>query len=475
MALYVIRRCDENLCTSFLRVMKGVFTMPSTAIDSQIHGFLFGTDEMRNIFSDKSWVQKWLDTEAALAKAQGELGIIPKEKADIINAYAQADRIDIPSIGEYYKSSITIVPLLKAFKAILPEGAGEYVHWGATSQDIVDTGIVLLQRDAYHVIVRDMKECQKAALALAKKYRDTPMAGRTHVVHAIPITFGYKCAVWADELGRDITRLKEIKERCFVGELAGAVGTLASMPEKGLAVQKRMMEILGLSVPTIAWHVARDNQAEFCTVLALCAGTLGRINHEIFSLQHTEILELEEPFFMGKIGSSTMPHKRNPAVLENNLALLRNVRSIAPAILESMVSENERDWGCFLSEWEAIPRACHLMGAALSKTKYILENLIVYPKHMERNLFIQKGLMMSECVMMHLAPRLGRMTAHEIVYKSCMEAYEKEIPLKEVLMKTPVVTEAFTEKEIDHMLDPHHYVGLAPAFVDRVMKKYAAE
>ena len=247
------------------------------------------------------------------------------------------------------------------------------------------------------------------------------------------------------------------------------------MPEKGLAVQKRMMEILGLSVPTIAWHVARDNQAEFCTVLALCAGTLGRINHEIFSLQHTEILELEEPFFMGKIGSSTMPHKRNPAVLENNLALLRNVRSIAPAILESMVSENERDWGCFLSEWEAIPRACHLMGAALSKTKYILENLIVYPKHMERNLFIQKGLMMSECVMMHLAPRLGRMTAHEIVYKSCMEAYEKKIPLKEVLMKTPVVTEAFTEKEIDHMLDPHNYVGLAPAFVDRVMEKYAAE
>ncbi|MBQ7515430.1 MAG: adenylosuccinate lyase [Schwartzia sp.] len=446
--------------------------MPSTAIDSQIHGSMFSTDEMREIFSDKAWAQKWLDTEAALAKAQGELGIIPKEKADIINEYAQAERLDIPSIGEYYKSSITIVPLLRAFKAVLPDNAGEFVHWGATSQDIVDTGLVLLQRDAYDVILRDLKICQKSLLKLAKKYKDLPMAGRTHVVHAIPITFGYKVAVWADELGRDIERMEEMKKRVFVGEMAGAVGTLASMPEKGLETQKRMMEILGLGVPAIAWHVARDSQAEFATVLALVAGTLGRINHEILTLQRTEILELEEPFFTGKVGSSTMPHKRNPAVLENVLALLRNVRSIAPAIVESMISENERDWGCFLSEWEGIPRACHLMAAALAKSKNIFENMIVYEQHMERNLFAQKGLMMSECVMMHLAPRLGRMTAHEVVYKSCMEAYEKEIPLKDVLMKTKEVTEAFTEAEVDAMLDPKAYVGRAPVFAERVLEKY---
>lgn len=446
--------------------------MPSTAIDSQIHGFLFSTDEMREIFSDRSWAQKWLDTEAALAAAQAELGIIPQEKADIIVKHADADLLDIPSIGEFYKSSITIVPLLKAFKAVLPDNAGEFVHWGATSQDIVDTGLVLLQRDAYKVILRDMKLCREYCLDLAEKYRNTVMAGRTHVVHAIPTTFGYKAAVWADELGRNVERLKAMAPRVFVGELAGAVGTFASMPEQGLEVQRRTMEKLGLGVPTIAWHVARDNQAEFVTTLALCAGTLGRINHEIFSLQHTEILELEEPFFMGKVGSSTMPHKRNPAVLENVLALCRNVRSVAPSIVESMVSENERDWGCFLSEWEAIPRACHMLGCALEKSKHILKNLIVYPKHMERNLFAQKGLMMSECVMMHLAAKLGRMTAHGIVYKSCMEAYEKEIPLKDVLMKTPEVVEAFTEDEVDHMLDPHTYVGLAPEFVDRVVAKW---
>ena len=452
--------------------MKGVFIMPSTAIDSQIHGSMFSTDEMREIWSDKSWAQKWLDTEAALAKAQGELGVIPKEKADAINEYAKAELLDIASIGEYYKSSITIVPLLRAFKAVLPDNAGEFVHWGATSQDIVDTGIVLLQRDAYNVILRDLKICQKSLLKKAKQYKDLPMAGRTHVVHAIPITFGYKVAVWADELGRDIERMEEMAKRVFVGEMAGAVGTLASMPDKGLETQKRMMEILGLGVPAIAWHVARDSQAEFVSVLALCAGTLGRINHEILTLQRTEILELEEPFFTGKVGSSTMPHKRNPAVLENVLALLRNVRSIAPSIVESMISENERDWGCFLSEWEAIPRACHLMAAALAKSKNIFENMIVYEQHMERNLFAQKGLMMSECVMMHLAPRLGRMTAHEVVYKSCMEAYEKEIPLKDVLMKTKEVVEAFKEEEVDAMLNPKAYVGLAPVFADRVCEKY---
>lgn len=317
-----------------------------------------------------------------------------------------------------------------------------------------------------------MKRCRDNCLDLAKKYRNTVMAGRTHVVHAIPITFGYKAAVWADELARDIVRLEQMAPRVFVGEMAGAVGTLASQPEKGLETQKRMFEILGLEVPTIAWHVARDSQAEFVSVLALCAGTLGRINHEILTLQRTEVLELEEPFFMGKVGSSTMPHKRNPAVLENVLALCRNVRSIAPSIVESMVSENERDWGCFLSEWEAIPRACHMLGCALEKSANILKNLIVYPRHMERNLFAQKGLMMSECVMMHLARKLGRITAHGIVYKSCMEAYEKEIPLKDVLMKTPEVTAAFTEDEVDHMLDPHTYIGLAPEFVDRVVAKW---
>lgn len=448
--------------------------MPSTTIDSEIFGCLFSTDKMREIFSDKNLAQKWLDTEAALAKAQGELGIIPKEKADEINAKAKAELLDIPQIGEYYKSSITIVPLLKTFKTVLEGDAGEYVHWGATSHDIVDTGLVLQMKEAYEVILEQMKVCQKSALKLVREHRDTIMCGRTHVIHALPITLGYKVAIWADELGRDIRRLEEIKERVFVGQFAGAVGTLASHPKKGLEVQARMMEVLGLNVPTIAWHVARDNQAEFACVLAICAGTIGRIASEILSLQRTETLELEEPFFMGKVGSSTMPHKRNPQVVENIIALCRSVRSIAPAIVESMVCENERDWGCLLTEWEAIPRSCHLLSAALEKSVDVLENLIVYPKHMEANLNKLKGIMMSECVMMHLAPKLGRLTAHDIVYRTCMKAYEKEEQMDVALKAEPKVREAFTDEEIAAMLNPRNYIGYAPQFADRVLAKYKA-
>ena len=449
--------------------------MASTVIDSEVWGCLFSTDKMREIFSDKNLVQKFLDTEAALAKAQGELGVIPKEKADEICAKANADLLDIPQIGENYKSSITIVPVLKEFKKVLNDNASEFVHWGATSQDIVDTGMVLIEREAYKIILQQMKNCQKFVLQQVKKHRDTIMCGRTHVIHALPITFGYKAAVWADELGRDIQRLEEIKDRLFVGELAGAVGTLASHQVKGLEVQARTMEILELNIPTIAWHVARDNQAEFASVLAICAGTIGRIAHEILSLQRTEITELEEPFFMGKVGSSTMPHKRNPQVLENVIACCRSVRSIAPSIVESMISENERDWGCFLTEWEAIPRACHLMSAALEKSEDILENLIVYPKHMEANLFKLRGLMMSECIMMHMAPKIGRMSAHDIVYKACMKAYEEEDTMENALKHNPTVREEFTDEEITYMLDPHNYIGLAPQFADRVLEKYGAK
>ena len=249
--------------------------MASTVIDSKVFGALFSTDEMRHVFSDLNLVQKWLDTEAALAQAQGELGVIPKTQAEDIVKYADAKALNIDEIGEFYKSSITIVPLLKAFKEILPDNAGEYVHWGATSQDIVDTGLILQEKEAYQIILRDMKVCQQHVLNLVKKYKDTIMCGRTHVIHALPITLGYKVAVWADELGRDIQRLEEIEKRVFVGQMSGAVGTLASQPEKGLETQQRMMEILGLGQPTISWHVARDSQAEFASTLALCAGTLG--------------------------------------------------------------------------------------------------------------------------------------------------------------------------------------------------------
>jgi len=445
--------------------------MGSTAIDSLALGPLFGTPEMRDIFSDRNLVQKWLDTEVALARAQAEIGMIPQDAAAEIVKKADAARLDYAAIGEHYKSSITIVPLLKEFKKILDDNAGEYVHWGATSQDIVDTGLVLRIREAHALLSRRVAECSLAARDLAAKYRDLVMAGRTHVQHALPITFGMKAATWVYELENQEVRLKECAPRLFIGQLSGAVGTLASMDDKGLQVQKRVMELLGLAVSPVHWHSTRDHIAEFMNLLALIAGTVTRITHEVLTLQRTEIGELEEPFFMGKVGSSTMPHKRNPQVCENVIGLCRLVRAQAPVAVECMNIEHERDWGCAISEWEFVPTACIHLDAALEKTLDILKNLIVYPKKMEANLHLLHGLMLSESVMIQLAGKMGRLTAHDVVYETSMRAFENQVSMVEALCADAEVMKHFTRAEIERMLDPHGYIGIAAVSVDNTLAR----
>ncbi|RXK01213.1 adenylosuccinate lyase [Arcobacter sp. CECT 8986] len=443
--------------------------MASTVIDSKVFGALFGSDRMKEIFSDENLVQCWLDTEAALARAQAKLGMLPNEIAEEITKKAKSEFLNIEEIGEIYKSSITIVPLLKVFKKALDNNAGEFVHWGATSQDIVDNGLILQIRQAHIEIEKLVKDAYLHALNISEKYKDTVMPGRTHVIHALPITFGFKTAIWAAELKRHLDRLEEIKPRLFVGQFAGAVGTLASQAEKGLEIQKLMMEDLGLNIPVISWHPSRDHIAEFINLLALISGTIGKINHEILSLQRTEIGEVEEPFFMGKIGSSTMPHKRNPQVCENIIALTRNIRSQAPLAVEVMNCENERDWSCEISEWDFVPRSCILMATALEKTNDVLENMIVYPKKMEENLDKLHGLMLSEKVMLHLGQKLGRLTSHEIVYETCMKAFQEGKHMKEALLENETVAKNFTEDEIAEMLDPKKYTGLSDVLVERVL------
>ena len=445
--------------------------MVSTVIDSKVFGCMFSTQRMREIFSDANLVQKWLDTEAALAVAQAKLDIIPQAAADEICRKSKSELLDLAEIGENYKSSITIVPLLKVFKKVLDNNAGEWVHWGATSQDIVDTGLILQIREAHAEVYQQLSQIHTLTFELSEKHRDLVMAGRTHVIHALPITLGFKTAVWASEIGRHLDRLNECKGRLFIGQFSGAVGTLASQEDKGLAVQELMMKELELGIPDISWHTARDHIAEFMGILAMIASTIAKITHEILSLQRTEIAELEEPFFMGKVGSSTMPHKRNPQVCENVIALAKSVRSIAPLAVEAMICENERDWSCELAEWEFVPRACHLTGAALEKTIDILANLIVYPRNMEENLYKLKGLMLSEAVMMHLGEKMGRLTAHEVVYETCMKAYADNITMEEALLKNELVSQHFTIEEIRAILNPHKYTGLATTFVDRVLAK----
>ncbi len=448
----------------------GGMEMASTAIESTIIGVLFNTNKkMKQIFSDENKVQKWLDTESALARSQADLGIIPCEMAEEITLKAKAELLNISEIGENYRDSITIVPLLKVFKNILENNAGEYVHWGATSQDIVDNGLVLQIREAHAVIMDELTVTYEAALKLSAKYKGTVMAGRTHVIQALPVTFGFKTAMWAAEIKRHIERLKEIEKRLFVGQFSGAVGTLASQKENGLEVQKRMMYDLGLNVPVISWHPSRDNIAEFINLLALISGTIGKIAHEILSLQRTEICEVEEPFYMGKVGSSTMPHKRNPQVCENIIALTRIVRSQAPLAVEVMNCENERDWSCEIAEWDFVPKSCITMGTILDKTNDVLSNMIVYPENMKENLYKLKGLMLSEAVMMHLGLRLGRLSAHEIVYETCMKAFSDGTTMLDALMDNAEVSRSFTKDELEEILDPQNYTGLSEEFVDRVL------
>lgn len=443
--------------------------MASSSIDSRVFGVLFAEVEMKKIFSDENRVQKWLDTEAALARAQAKLGMLKPEYAEEITKKAKAELLNLDAIGETYKSTITIVPLLKEFKKVLDNNAGEFVHWGATSQDIMDNGLILQMREGHALLVKMLTKTYEECLRISEKYKDTVMAGRTHVIHALPITFGFKTAMWADEVKRSLIRLEELKPRLLKGQLSGAVGTLASQEGKGFAMQELMMKDLGLAVPVISWHPTRDHIAEYVSLLALISGTIGRIAHEILSLQRTEICEVEEPFFMGKIGSSTMPHKRNPQVCESIIALTKIVRAQAPLAVEIMQCENERDWGCEAVEWDIVPKTSICMAAALEKMNDVLENLIVYPENMKENLNKLKGAMLSEAVMLHLGEKLGRLTAHEIVYEVCMKAFSEGTMVIDALLERKEVADAFSREELAEILQPEKYTGLSSEFVERVL------
>lgn len=438
-------------------------------MSNQLFSYLFDYTPMSTIFSDENRVQKWLDVEAALAEAQAELGLFSADIAATIRAHANVELLDLDHIAKGYESSITMVPALNEFKRILPGDTGEYVHWGATTQDIFDTGMILQLREAHTLLTQQLDTIYRHCLRIADAERHTPMAGRTHLIQALPITLGFKFAVFADELNRHRERLAQLAPRLFRGELSGAVGTMASEPVHGLETQRRLMQKLDLAVPNIAWFSARDTIAEYVSTAGLIAGTIGKIAQEIMSLSRTEIGELEEPFFSGKVGSSTMPHKRNPQTTENIIGLTREVRAYVPTMLECMLVENERDFSVSLNEFPIIERTSIALSAALHKLDEVLGGLIIYRDHMRRNLDILQGLILSEAVMMQLADRLGRLTAHHLVYELCMQAYEQERPLAELLKANSQITSVLSDDDIDRLMDPTQYLGQTQAFIDQVL------
>jgi 3-carboxy-cis,cis-muconate cycloisomerase len=347
--------------------------------------------------------------------------------------------------------------------------AGRYVHWGATTQDIMDTATVLQISAGLALVEDDIAALRKILAGLARKYRDTAMAGRTHLQQALPVTFGYKAAIWLAMFDRHAQRLAQLKPRVLVGQFAGAAGTLASLGDKGLKVQAALCAELKLDVPVSTWHVARDGFAETLNFLALVTGTLGKIALDIMVMASTEFGELYEPFVPGRGASSTMPQKRNPISSELMLAAAKAVRQHAGLMTDAMIQDFERATGPWHAEWMAIPESFVLAAGALHQAKFALGGLIVDDKRMAQNLAMSKGLIVAESVMMQMAPFIGRQQAHDVVYAACRVVNEKGGTLAEVLMADKTVTAHFDRAAIDRMTDPANYLGAAPAMVDRVL------
>jgi adenylosuccinate lyase len=453
--------------------------MPAHVIDSIFFKDLFGTDAMRRVFDDLNLLQKWLDFEAALARAQAKLGMFPQAAADTITANARADLMDTAAIKRGMDT--TVHPMVAVIWQLSQRcgDAGRYVHWGATTQDVMDTAIVLQLREAAALFEERIAQLTSIMARLARENRDTPIAGRTHGQQALPTTFGYKVAVWLVELDRQRQRLEQAKPRLLVGEFGGAVGTLAGLAESDvnvLAVQAALMDELGLGVPPIAWHTSRDSIVEFALIICGLAALMGRIAHEIIDLQKQEFGEVEEPSPKGKVGSSTMPHKRNPMLSEAVLTLARLCREKAATAVDTLVyNEHERDWTSFQMEWAYLPELCVMAHAAMTTTATVLDGLIVYPERMRRNLDLTGGLLLAERVMFALGEHIGRQAAHDVVHECAMHSVEHRQPFFDVLSADERVKAYLSRNQIAPLLDPAAYTGLAAVFVDRVLAKIEKE
>jgi len=441
----------------------------TTVLDSLLFRDAFGTDAMRRVFSDKSLIARYAEVEVALAKAEARCGVIPMEAARAIAERTEVASIDLEALR--HETDIIGYPILPLVHQMARQcgEAGRYVHWGATTQDIMDTAVVLQMRAGLAIIEGDIAALRDGLADLARRHRDTPMAGRTHLQQALPVTFGYKAAIWLSMFDRHAERLAQLKPRVLVGQFAGAAGTLASLGDKGFEVQAALCEELGLGVPVATWHVARDGFAEAVNFLALVTGSLGKIALDIMIMASTEFAELREPFVKGRGASSTMPQKRNPISSELMLAASKAVRQHAGLMLDAMVQDFERATGPWHAEWMAIPESFVLTAGALNQAKFALLGLVVDTQRMAQNLAISRGLIVAEAVMMGLAPALGRQDAHDVVYDSCRRANEQGLSLADALSADPRIAARIDRVEIERLSQPENYLGLAPQMVDRVL------
>jgi len=446
--------------------------MTATALDSAIFRDIFTTPAMREVFSDERRTAYYLEIEVALARAQSRLGIIPEKAAHEIERQCRIENIDLARLKQQTERiGYPILGVVQQIIGLCADGLGEWCHWGATTQDITDTAAIMQIRAALELVEKDMEAIAAALADLSRRYRDTPMAGRSNLQQAVPLTFGFKTAALLGAMQRHRERLAQLRPRVLVGEFGGAVGTLASLGADGLKVQAAMMEELGLGQPDIAWHTVRDRIGEVACFLGLLTGTLGKISMDVKLLMQTEVAEVYEPFHEARGSSSTMPQKRNPIsclYIHSTVAL---VRQHVAALLEAAVTDHERSTGPWEIEWISLPEIFLLSSGALAQSKLLVSGLEVDADRMRANLDLTRGMIVSEAVMMGLGPHLGRQRAHDLVYDICRKVSATGVPLVELLAQNAEISKHLTRAELDKMCDPAGYLGLAGEMVDKVLAR----
>uniref|UniRef100_A0A8H7XQH2 Adenylosuccinate lyase C-terminal domain-containing protein n=1 Tax=Psilocybe cubensis TaxID=181762 RepID=A0A8H7XQH2_PSICU len=445
--------------------------------DSIVFRHLFSTPQSSAIWSDSRRTQYYLDFEASLAIVQARLGIIPTEAGEIISSRCSVELFDMEELGEETKKiGYPVLPVVKQLVRSVNNvkaGLGEWAHWGATTQDVTDTATILQIRDTLHLFSESLMKITEASRDLALKYKSTPMAARSNLQQAVPMTFGFKMARLLATFERHRKRLEEILPRILVLQFGGAVGTLATLSDTGLAlqVQNELASKLGLAVPDIAWHTERDRIAEFGAFCALLTGTCAKFAFDVKLLMQTEVGEVAEPYAPHRGSSSTMPQKRNPISSVYITSIASTVRQLSTALFDGMVEDHERSTGPWEIEWIVLPQISTLTHACLEHTLELLQGLEVYPEAMKRNLEITNGAIVSEAVMMGLGKKIGRQVAHDLVYDICREvAKDPTVSLIDLLASDERVQRSGLSRDLlENLCDPANYIGLSEEMVLKVV------
>ncbi|EGH74055.1 3-carboxy-cis,cis-muconate cycloisomerase [Pseudomonas fragariae (ex Marin et al. 2024)] len=443
---------------------------------NQLFDAYFMQPEMREIFSDEGRVQGMLDFEAALARAQARVGLIPPEVVADIELSCDARLFDFDAlaiaIGSAGNSAIPLVKALGKQIAARSAEAERYVHMGATSQDVMDSGLILQLRRAIVLLEHDLTRLADAMAEQAQHHAGTPLAGRTWLQQATPVTLGMKIAGWLGAVTRHRQRLNEIKPRLLCLQFGGASGSLAALGDQAFSVAEALAGELQLALPEQPWHTQRDRLVEFASLLGLIAGSLGKLGRDVSLLMQTEVGEVFEPSAPGKGGSSTMPHKRNPVGAAVMISTATRAPGLVATMLAAMPQEHERSLGLWHAEWETLPELCCLVSGSLQQALQVIPGLQVDAERMAVNLQSTKGLVLAEAVSIALAQRIGRDAAHHLVEQCCRRAVEQGAHLRQVLGETPQVSEQFSSDELDRLLDPAHYLGQARHWVERAVAEH---